>query len=107
MVFVSQNADSQRYELDLLAEMKREQTQNHIIALSAHENAQFASFCDEWISFGNEVVNDNMLLAFEYILFAQILALYKSIALGITPDDPCPSGEVNRVVQGVTIYPFE
>ncbi len=107
VVFVSQNADSQRYELDLLAEMKREQKQNHIIALSAHENAQFASFCDEWISFGNEVVHDNMLLAFEYILFAQILALYKSIALGITPDDPCPSGEVNRVVQGVTIYPFE
>ena len=24
--------------------------------------------------------------------------------LGITPDNPCPTGEVNRVVQGVTIY---
>ena len=25
---------------------------------------------------------------------------------GISPDDPCPSGEVNRVVKGVTIYPY-
>ena len=24
--------------------------------------------------------------------------------LGITPDNPCPTGEVKRVVQGVTIY---
>lgn len=30
----------------------------------------------------------------------------KSLQLGLTPDNPCPSGEVNRVVQGVTIYPF-
>lgn len=29
-----------------------------------------------------------------------------SLALGLTPDNPCPTGEVNRVVKGVTIYRF-
>ena len=47
---------------------------------------------------------DNFFLGLNYIVYAQITALFKSIYVGITPDDPCPSGEVNRVVKGVTIY---
>ncbi|CDL79667.1 hypothetical protein [Xenorhabdus cabanillasii] len=26
--------------------------------------------------------------------------------LGLSPDNPCPTGEVNRVVKGVQIYPY-
>jgi tagatose-6-phosphate ketose/aldose isomerase len=26
--------------------------------------------------------------------------------MGITPDNPCPTGEVNRVVKGVILYPY-
>ena len=37
---------------------------------------------------------------------AQIIALLKSIKNGVKPDDPCPTGEVNRVVKGVVIYPY-
>ena len=43
----------------------------------------------------------------QYLAFGQILALKKSLSLGITPDNPCPTGEVNRVVKGVTIYQFK
>ncbi|MFC6276849.1 SIS domain-containing protein [Psittacicella hinzii] len=45
-------------------------------------------------------------LIFPYIVFAQAFALHSSLAYGITPDNPCPTGEVNRVVQGVNIYPL-
>ncbi|MEO2267450.1 SIS domain-containing protein [Pseudoalteromonas sp. YIC-656] len=41
-----------------------------------------------------------------YIVYCQVFAFYKSISLGLTPDNPCPTGEVNRVVKGVTIYPL-
>ncbi|MGB9678364.1 MAG: tagatose-6-phosphate ketose isomerase, partial [Thermoanaerobacteraceae bacterium] len=41
-----------------------------------------------------------------YIIYAQILAFYKSLNLGITPDDPNPEGRVNRVVKGVIIYEY-
>ena len=49
---------------------------------------------------------ENVLLGFDYIVFAQTLAVLKSLSLGITPDNPCPTGEVNRVVKGVTLYPY-
>ena len=39
-------------------------------------------------------------------LFAQTLAVLKSLSMKITPDNPCPTGEVNRVVKGVTLYPY-
>ena len=38
------------------------------------------------------------------LIFAQLMALEKSIAIGNSTDDPCAGGEVNRVVQGVRIY---
>jgi tagatose-6-phosphate ketose/aldose isomerase len=33
-----------------------------------------------------------------------MLSFLKSVNLGITPDNPCPTGEVNRVVQGVILH---
>ena len=37
---------------------------------------------------------------------AQLIAFYKSLALSLTPDSPSKNGGINRVVQGVTIYPY-
>lgn len=39
------------------------------------------------------------------VLAAQIFGVYRAIALGLSPDNPSPSGSISRVVQGVTIYP--
>ena len=49
---------------------------------------------------------DDALLALPFVLLAQLLALHTSVRLGRTPDNPFPTGEVNRVVQGVTIHPL-
>jgi tagatose-6-phosphate ketose/aldose isomerase len=45
-------------------------------------------------------------VALPYLVFAQYLALFTSLEHGKTPDNPFPSGEVSRVVRGVTIYPL-
>jgi tagatose-6-phosphate ketose/aldose isomerase len=50
--------------------------------------------------------HDNAYLGFNYIVAAQMLALYKSLSYNITPDNPCPTGEVNRVVKGVILHPY-
>ncbi len=42
--------------------------------------------------------------ALVHAIRAQAIALRASLAHGLTPDDPFPDGEVNRVVQGVTIH---
>ncbi len=39
-------------------------------------------------------------------LVGQILGFYKSLELGLNPDNPSVSGAINRVVQGVTIYQY-
>ena len=39
------------------------------------------------------------------VLVAQILGVELSIAQGLMPDNPSPSGSISRVVRGVTIYP--
>ena len=40
------------------------------------------------------------------VIPAQILGFYKSMALGLMPDSPSQNGGINRIVQGVTIYPY-
>ena len=49
---------------------------------------------------------ENIMLGLDFIMVAQILAVLKSLSMGITPDNPCPTGEVNRVVKGVILYPY-
>lgn len=40
------------------------------------------------------------------VLTAQILGVYRSLALCLRPDAPSPSGAISRVVKGVTIHPY-
>jgi tagatose-6-phosphate ketose/aldose isomerase len=51
-------------------------------------------------------VEDDIYLTFVFVMFAQILAFYKSVEIGLFPDNPSPEGLVNRVVQGVNIHPY-
>ncbi|VAW27958.1 Galactosamine-6-phosphate isomerase [hydrothermal vent metagenome] len=41
------------------------------------------------------------------VLPAQMLGLYKSIDLGLSPDSPSVNNTINRVVKGVNIYPYK
>lgn len=39
------------------------------------------------------------------VLVAQVIGVYRSLSLGLRPDNPSPAGAISRVVQGVTIHP--
>ena len=106
VLYLSDDAYTRQYELDLLAEMSKERKQNQIM-LVGNNIGEEAKLADVSYSFKNETNVDNAYLALEYIVIAQVLSLFKSLALGITPDNPCPSGEVNRVVKGVIIHQYE
>ncbi len=56
---------------------------------------------------GAQTKLDDIWLSLPYIVYCQMLAFYKALALDITADNPCPSGEVNRVVKGVTIHSYK
>jgi len=47
---------------------------------------------------------DDLRTPFE-IVAPQLLGYHLSVRIGLNPDNPSPDGIINRVVQGVTIYP--
>ena len=97
----SNDPHTRLYDRDLLSELRTESPSTPIVELSpaavAGEpppDARGASALeDAWLSL-------------VYLVFCQVLAFHKAMALGVAADAPCPSGEVNRVVTGVTIYPL-
>ncbi|MGF1680332.1 SIS domain-containing protein [Photobacterium minamisatsumaniensis] len=102
VVYISNDPHTRKYDLDLLDELRRDNNAGKVIAITAQ--------LDECVTEGHychvpmmDTATDAELL-FPYILFAQIYSFHRALALGNTPDNPCPTGEVNRVVQGVSIY---
>ncbi|MCX8587770.1 MULTISPECIES: SIS domain-containing protein [unclassified Gilliamella] len=97
--FFSNDAYIHQYDIDLFNELEHDRIATDVLALSGQQSThkQILSvdchLSDCW-------------LIFPYLVFAQMLAFEKSLSVGLPPDNPCPTGEVNRVVKGVTIYPF-
>ncbi|SEG57033.1 SIS domain-containing protein [Vibrio hangzhouensis] len=103
-VFVSNDPYTRKYDLDLLNELRQDNIAKRVIAISAQAD-------DIPVDDNHSLVPDmsdasDVQLLFPYITFAQIYAFHSALKLGNTPDNPCPTGEVNRVVQGVNIHNF-
>lgn len=104
VMFVSSHPYTRQYDLDLLAELRRDQLAMRVVAISAE--------ADEAIVAGPHILLppsrpfSDVEQAFCFLMYAQIFALSESINAGITPDTPSASGTVNRVVQGVNIHPW-
>jgi tagatose-6-phosphate ketose/aldose isomerase len=101
--FISPDPFTARYDLDLLAEICRQKKGNRVIALSGEA---LAIPVDENIVIGGENYGfgEDICRGLSYVFFCQLLAMFKSLALGLPTDDPVPTGELTRVVSGVTLY---
>ncbi len=106
VVYLSDDPYTRQYEVDLIKEMSGQRKGNKIVAVMSKADDAVAALVDYTVVYGLKGEHENVLLGLDYILFAQTLAVLKSLAMGITPDNPCPTGEVNRVVKGVTLYPY-
>lgn len=105
VVYLSDHAYQRQYELDLIREMAQQRKGNRILAICNVPCEEAEKLADFYYSFNTEA-KDNVYLGLDYILCAQLIALFRSLQNKITPDNPCPTGEVNRVVKGVTLYPY-
>ncbi|MCG9784272.1 SIS domain-containing protein [Vibrio brasiliensis] len=97
---LSSQSYTRQYDMDLFNEIRRDKQALGHVAIS-----EIALNEEGVFELGQLGLGDQW-LCFPFILFCQMLACEKSLQLGLGPDNPCPTGEVNRVVQGVTIYPF-
>jgi tagatose-6-phosphate ketose/aldose isomerase len=108
VLFMSNDVHTRRYEIDLLEELRREGVAARVIALANEDEP--AAHRDTFVladgaSSAAERVTD-LELCLPYAVFAQSLAMLRSISLSLSPDQPNAAGTVNRVVQGVSIYPY-
>ena len=106
VVYLSDDEYQRKYELDLIKEMGPQRKANKIAVVYNTACEGLDAYVDYQIQINSGDAKENVVLGLNFILFAQALAALKSLALDITPDNPCPTGEVNRVVKGVILYPY-
>lgn len=102
VAFVSNEPYTRQYDWDVIQELRRDAVAARVIALSGSAGPK--PHADD-VSLNAPAAAD-LALCLPFVLFAQSLALARSLSLGLTPDRPNVAGTVNRVVQGVTIYPW-
>jgi len=103
-IFLSNDDYTRQYDLDLLEEIQRDGRAGGLLAICAHDRDVPAGI-ERVVVPGMRDAEDVDLLV-PYIVAPQMFAFEQSLARGITPDSPNPSGTVNRVVQGVRIHKF-
>lgn len=111
VVLVSGDPHARRYDLDLVAELRAGLPAGHVVVVTGDAADGDAGGADgddgaTWRVPGLEGLDDAW-RALPFVVHAQLLALQTSVHLGLTPDNPFPTGEVNRVVQGVTVHPYD
>ena len=102
LVYLSRDPYTRQYDLDIVKELRGAMGAASVIVISA-SGIDDLSGQNVWQIDGLHHVDDAV-SALPFALLAQLLGLEFSLALGKTPDNPFPSGAVNRVVKAVTIY---
>ena len=92
VVYHSADAYTGQYDDDIIDELHESLGAENVVVIAAD-------------SLPGELTGlPDALLSAPYVVFAQQFALQLSLACGLTPDNPFPDGQVNRVVQGVTVH---
>ena len=106
VLFMSQDPYTRKYDMDILREVAADESGLNVIVLVDKADDEIKGLANWTIEVDakDKAIDNDFELALLYVIFAQALAMKKSIQLGITPDNPSPTGRINRVVKGVTIY---
>ena len=103
--FVNNTPYTRDYDLDILEEVHGDEIAAGVFAIAQPGKRNFSGSTIEY-SAETALLPDGY-LALADIMVAQTVALLTSIKVGNKPDTPSPTGTVNRVVKGVTIYDYK
>jgi tagatose-6-phosphate ketose/aldose isomerase len=104
--FLSDDNYARKYEFDLVNEMLQEKKENKLLVVG-NKTFSFDLTPDYVIEHKQESYSHDFYLNLQNIVVGQLIGMLKADLFDITCDNPCPTGEVNRVVQGVTLYNLE
>jgi tagatose-6-phosphate ketose/aldose isomerase len=107
VVLRSTDGYTAQYDDDIVAELTRDLDPRQVVVLGTRPLPPDVEGAAGWTwqADGLEGLGD-VHVAVVYVVLAQLFALRSSIVRGLTPDNPFPSGEVNRVVRGVVVHPY-
>lgn len=106
VIFLSSDKYTRQYELDILKEMKADDGDKKVVVISTEYDCTIETVCDYFMIMNSSIKLEDVYNGLDYIIAAQIFGFYKSLELNLSPDNPSPSGLVNRVVKGVNIYKY-
>jgi tagatose-6-phosphate ketose/aldose isomerase len=100
VVYLSNDLYTRRYDQDIAAELLAQLGPDHVLVVGGPAGPESGLR----VVLNDLTDVDDAALAAPMVIVAQSMALRFSLALGIGPDNPFPGGQVNRVVQGVTVH---
>jgi len=107
--FLSSEAQVRRYEFDLIRSNRAQGIGLAHLLVADRADAELEQLADQVIAYdpnGKLALPDDALSPVVTIV-GQLLGLFASLEHGLKPDTPSAGGVISRVVQGVTIYPWE
>lgn len=105
IVYVSSDPLARQYDLDIVEELARSIPAGNLVVITSSSVPVRPG--DHVLVVEGLHAIDDAFLAVVFVLVAQLLGLSFSLRLGLTPDNPFPGGNVNRVVKGVRIHPLD
>ena len=107
VVMRSTDAYTAQYDDDIVAELTRDLDPGQVVVLGSGPLPAAVEQTAGWTWRADGLTGlGDVHAAVVYVVFAQLFALRSSLSRGLTPDNPFPSGEVNRVVRGVVVHPY-
>jgi tagatose-6-phosphate ketose/aldose isomerase len=104
IVYLSNDPYTRLYDEDIAVELRDGVGPENVLVIGARPSDRLGEL--RWRVRDLDDADD-MLLSLPFVAYAQTIGLHFALAGGSTPDNPFPSGEVNRVVQGVTIHKLD
>ena len=101
---LSSNQDIQRYELDLIRQINSNNKVKASVIVCQQKPVLEEDCYDLCVEIGLPKSVADYYACVSYIFVGQLLGFFKSIATGLCPDSPSVSGNISRVVEGVTLY---
>jgi tagatose-6-phosphate ketose/aldose isomerase len=105
VMFISNDAYTRRYDLDLLRELRTDARAGAVFAIGAQTGDEVSK--GEFLHIPRLEGAQDCELAFAYVVCAQLYAFHRALRLDNSPDQPSASGTVSRVVSGVTLHALQ
>jgi len=109
VAYVSSEPYARRYEVDLLKENRAKGLGMRTVAVTTQSDPDLAAAVDDVVEVeprGKNKMPDVVRAPVDNV-FGQMLGLFKSMALGYSPDAPSKTGVIHRVVEGISVYDRE